>query len=281
MNMAFRYIHRIRGGGHAGAGGFTLMELMIAITVLTVVVFLVFASFFSVTSTMAVARSSAERLRFRQIAWRNLTTNLHGVYADAGCLQPEYQFLGEDRQGPHGPADYLRFATSLPLPGAKSLPGLSKVVTYEVVDRSEVRPEIADALPYDEDRPGSILLIHEEPLQLETQDFVARVSDTAWDTYERAIPVATMDIQYYDSAQDEWRDQWDSLEERRLPGGIWVKINFPLSEDERAEEARLGINPMESPDLELIMAFPLGRDIELPFPDFNHLRFEGYEIHEY
>lgn len=261
--------------------GFTLMELMIAITILSVVMALVFASFYSVTTTMAVARDSADRLRFRQIAWRNLTVNLQGVYADAGCLQPEYQLLGESRQGAFGPADSLRFATSLPMPGARSLPGLSKVVSYEVVDRSEVRPEIADALPMDEDRPGSVLLIQEEPLQLESHDFVARARDGAWDAYERAIPVATMEILYYDGMQNEWREQWDSLEERRLPGGIWIKINFPRTEAEHAEDARRGVNLRENPDLEVMMALPLGRDVELPFPDFNHLRFEGYENHEY
>lgn len=261
--------------------GFTLLELLVAVSVLTVVVFLVLSSFFSVTSTMDVARDSADRLRFRQIVWRNLSANLQGVYADAACLQPEYQLLGEDQQGPYGPADRLRFATSLPLPGARSLPGISKIVTYEVVDRNELSPEIAEALPFDENRPGSVLRIFEEPLQLESEDFVARASDIGGDTFERAIPVASMDIQYYDGTQNEWREQWDSIEEQRLPGGILIRINFPRSEEERAEELRRGVNPLEHPDLELMMALPVGRDVELPYPDFNHMRFEGYGIHEY
>ncbi|HDP34069.1 MAG TPA: type II secretion system protein, partial [Candidatus Hydrogenedentes bacterium] len=113
--------------------GFTLLELLIAVSVLTVIVGLVHATFASITSSMALARDNADRLRFKQIVWRNLSTNLQGVYADAGCVQPEYQFLGKSADGPHGAADNLRFATSLPLPGTRSLPGVSKIVTYELV----------------------------------------------------------------------------------------------------------------------------------------------------
>ncbi len=261
--------------------GFTLLELLAAISILTVVIFLVLASFFSVTNTMDIARDSADRLRFRQIVWRNLSVNLQGVYADAACLQPEYQLLGEDKQGAYGPADRLRFATSLPLPGARSLPGVSKVVTCEVVDRNELSAEIAEALPFDENRPGSVLRIFEEPLRLESQDFSPRAGDAGGDTYERAVPVASMDIQYFDGIQNEWREQWDSLEETRLPGGIWIRINFPRSEEERTEEMRQGIDFLENPDLELMMILPPGRDVELPYPDFNHMRFEGDGAYEY
>ncbi len=271
--QAHRTAHRVSASIH----GFTLLELLIAISVLVIIVGLVYASFYSVTSTMALARDSADRLRFQQIVWRNLSSNLQGVYADAGAIQPEYQFLGESGDGPFGPADSLRFATSLPLPGARSLPGLSKVVTYELVDYTDVSDTVAAAIPYDESRPGNILMIREEPLQLESQDFVARVSDAQWDTYERAIPVASMDIQYYDGVQQEWVDQWDSLEERRLPGGVWIKINFTRNEDEHREAMQRGINPDEHPDLEILMALPPGRDVEFPFPDFNHLRFDAYE----
>ncbi len=262
---------------HTPTTGFTLLELLISVSVLTVIVAMVYGSFTSVTNSMALARDSADRLRFRQIVWQNLSRNLQGVYVDAAGLQPEYQFLGERADGPYGPADSLRFATSLPLPGARSLPGISKWVTYELVDHAEVGDTVAALLPYDENRPGSILLIREEPMQLESQDFVAGARDAQWDVYERAVPVASMSLQYYDSVQQEWVEQWDSLEERRLPGGIWIQISFPRTDEERAEERERGINPLEHPDLEMMMPLPTGRDVEFPFPDFNHLRFEAYD----
>ncbi|MCK5862826.1 MAG: prepilin-type N-terminal cleavage/methylation domain-containing protein [Candidatus Hydrogenedentes bacterium] len=252
--------------------GFTLLELLISVSVLAILVGMIYGTFTSVTNTIGLARDCADRLRFKQIVWRNFSANLQGVYTDAGATQPEYQFLGETNDGAYGSADTLRFATSLPIPGPQSLPGIAKWVTYEVVGQEEVSETIAAALPYDEDRPGSVLVIREEPLQLESQDFVASTSDGQWDIFERAIPVASMDIQYYDGIAKEWMESWDSLEERRLPGGVWIRINFPRSEEERNEDYRNGITPEEHPDLELMMSFPLGRNVEFPFPDFNHLR---------
>jgi prepilin-type N-terminal cleavage/methylation domain-containing protein len=260
--------------------GFTLLELLISVSILAIIVGIVYSTFASITTTVALARDNADRLRFKQIVWRNFSLNLQGVYTDSGCTQPEYQLLGESTDGAYGPADTLRFATSLPLPGPFSLPGVSKWVTYELVDRNEVSETIASSLPYDEERPGNVLVIREEPLQLESQDFVANTSDAQWDIFERAIPVASMDIQYFDGISAEWKETWDSLEERRLPGGVWIRINFPRSEEERNEDYRNGINPEEHPDLELMMAFPLGRNVEFPFPDFNHLRVLEDEIVE-
>lgn len=261
----------------SGRRGFTLLELLIAILILAVIVGIVYGSFSSVTTTMDMARAAAERLRFRQIVWRNFSGNLQGVYVDSACLQAEYQFLGENGDGAFGPADKLRFASSLPMPGARSLPGVSKVVTYELVDRNETSSEVAGLLPVDEERPGSVLLITEKPLRLESEDFVSQNDDSLLEINEQAVPVASMDILYFDGSRNEWVEEWDSMEERRLPGGIWVKINFPRSEEERAETLRSGIDLTENPDLEIMSSFPLGRDVEFPFPDFNHLRFTDNE----
>lgn len=257
--------------------GFTLLELLIAILILAVIVGIVYGGFSTVTGTMDTARGAAERLRFRQVVWRNVSNNLHGVYVDAACLQPEYQFLGENADGPFGAADSLRFATSLPMMGARALPGVSKVVTYSLLDRNEAGAEVAESLPVDEERPGAILLIREEPLQLESGDFMGRAPDSTEEAYEQAVPVASMDILYFDGSRNEWIEEWDSLSERRLPGGIWVKINFPRSEEERTETMQAGIDLQENPDLEIMVAFPLGRDVEYPFPDFNNLRLTGDE----
>ena len=85
--------------------GFTLLELLIAMTVLVAIVGIVYSSFSSVTMTMGLARVDAERLRFRQILWRSFSQNLQSVYVDAACLQPEYGFIGENKDSGFGPAD--------------------------------------------------------------------------------------------------------------------------------------------------------------------------------
>jgi len=260
--------------------GFTLMELLISITVLTILVGLIYGSFASITNTMNIARDNADLLRYRQVVWRSLTTNLQAVYADSACLQPDYQFLGETKNGAYGSADSLRFVAALPMPGSQSLPGVIKVVSYTLSDYAAVSPELLAGMTLDDDRPGGVLVIREEPLQLESSDFVTRAGDPKWAVYERAVPVASIKIQYYDQVQNEWREEWDSTTEQRLPGGVWFQINFPRTREEREEELRQGINALEHPDLEYITFLPLGRGVELPFPDFNHMRFEDVQIGE-
>jgi len=258
--------------------GFTLLELLIAIIILAIITSIVYGSFASVTGTMDIARSKAERLRFKQVVWKNLSDNLQGVYIDAAGLQPEYQFLGESGDGPFGPADTLRFATSLPMPGARALPGVTRVVSYALVDQNEAAREVSDLFIPDDDRPDSILLVKEQPLELESGDFMATSDSNAEGKNTQAIPIASMDIRYFDSVRKDWVDDWDSVEERRLPSGIHIKINFPRSEEERQEMSRSGIDLSENPDLEIMMTLPLGLDVEFPFPDFNNLRFTDNDI---
>lgn len=266
FNSVEKHLHNHRGGG------FTLLELLIAIIVLAVVLAIIYGSFSSVTATMDIARTSAERLRSQQIVWRRINNSIQGVYVDSACLQQEFQFFGESKTGPLGPADSLRFVSSQPIPGAKSLPGILKVVTCAIVDKSEISGEINELMVAEEDRRTTYLLLREEPLQLQLTDFVSQVQAPSWEIYQQAIPVASMDILYYDGVKNEWLEAWDSLEQRRLPGGIWFKINFPRTEEEREEDYHAGINLEQNPDLEIMIPLPLGRDVELPFPDFNHIR---------
>ncbi len=255
--------------------GFTLLEVLIAIIVLSILVGIVFSGFSSVTNSMDLAQSAAEILRSRQVAWRNISINAQGIYVDAACLQPEYQFIGTSEDGPFGPADSLRFATSLPMRGARALPGISKVVTYTVMDANEVDDEIAYTLPLDEERPGSVLVIREEPLLLASDDFGEVTEETVGEVYEQGVPIASMDILYFDGVANEWVEEWDSVSERRLPGGIRFKINFPRSEEEREQVYAEGIDLQENPDLDIMLSVPLGRDVEFPFPDFNNLRLDS------
>ena len=258
--------------------GFTLLELLIAVTVLVVIVGLVYGSFSSASLTMPLARADAERLRFRQILWRSFSGNLQSIYADAACLQEELQFLGENKDGGFGPADQLRFVSALPMPGATALPGILRVVSYTVTSRAETDSAIAAALPVTGSGSDTILLIREEPYQLQSQGFYNDARSASGEVFEQAVPIASMNIQYFDPSKKEWQDQWNSLEERRIPGGIWIRINFARTEEDRQADYAAGIDLNEHPDFEFMLSFPMGRNVEYPFPDFNHLRYFSDEV---
>lgn len=266
-----------------GSGGFTIVELLVAISVLSMVVAIVYESFTSVLDSTELARDQAEQLRFRQYLWRNLTENLSSVYSDAACMSTEYQLLGTDKDGASGPADTLRFCTSMPMSGPQALPGVLKVVSYEVTSEysedegATIGKAAIDETAADAEEKPLMLIIREEPLILESAANDQSVEDVNMPVSVRRIPIASMDLQYYDGDADEWRTQWDSLEESRMPWAIQVRINFPRTEEELSADYQAGINPSEEPDLNMTIPLPSGRGVTDQFLDINHKRSTGEE----
>jgi prepilin-type N-terminal cleavage/methylation domain-containing protein len=257
------------------ARGFTLLELLVAISVLTVIVGIVFATFASVTDTMAIARDNADRMGYRMALRRNLTENLGAVYADAAGKREEFQLAGTDESGSYGPADTLRFCTSLPMPGAYALPGVMKVVQYSMVSSSEVDASATGYPGDDPERPGMALQITESPLAYEEGIEGAVSGSDQLPLVQLAIPVASFDVLYFDGLSQEWKQDWDSLSEQRLPWAVWVRVNFPRSEDERAADNAAGVDLTETPDVEVMASIATGAGVEGPFLDFNHARLDS------
>ena len=257
------------------ARGFTLLELLVAISVLTVSVGIVFATFASVTDTMAIARDNADRMGYRMALRRNLTENLGAVYADAAGKREEFQLAGTDESGSYGPADTLRFCTSLPMPGAYALPGVMKVVQYSMVSSSEVDASATGYPGDDPERPGMALQITESPLAYEEGIEGAVSGSDQLPLVQLAIPVASFDVLYFDGLSQEWKQDWDSLSEQRLPWAVWVRVNFPRSEEERAADSAAGVDLTETPDVEVMASIATGAGVEGPFLDFNHARLDS------
>lgn len=276
-----------RGRSATGAWrGFTLIELMVAITILTLLVGIVTASFFSITKTSEIARESAKELQLRLYLRKSFSTNLASVYSDAGCVLADFQFLGETKDGAYGPADTLSFCTMLPMPGAKSLPGVLKQVVYAALGQEELtggavpRARDIDEM-LDEDVQGAILNITEQPLQpsgglLEGEGLDLDESLDADTAIERQVPIQSMDILYYDSREKDWVDSWDSLEQQVMPWAVRVKINFARTEAELDGLRRSGIDLKEEPDLDLTITLPTGVGVFEPFIDPNHIGADRY-----
>ncbi len=253
------------------ARGFTLLELLVAVSVMAVAVGIVFATFVSVTDTMAATRENADIMLQKMALHRNLTENLGAIYADAAGIREEFELIGTDESGQYGPADSLRFCTSLPMPGAYALPGVMKVVEYRLTSPSDVDAAATGFPGVDPSRPGMALLITESPLAYEEGIGGAVSGSDQLPMVQRAIPVASFDVQYFDGLSQEWVTDWDSLSEQRLPWAVWVRANFPRSEEERAAGGG-GDDPAESADVDVMMPVATGAGLEGPFLDLNHLR---------
>jgi prepilin-type N-terminal cleavage/methylation domain-containing protein len=85
--------------------GFTLLEVLVAMSILIIIVAVVYASFASVTDTISVARVRTEEMRLRQFLERSIRTNLTSVYVDRAYEQQVFQFVGINDQNTTGPCN--------------------------------------------------------------------------------------------------------------------------------------------------------------------------------
>lgn len=258
----------------AGRAGYTLIEMMVAITILVIVVTVVFISMSSIVNTTEATRAMQAELRQRQFLQENLFAHFQSVYADAACIEDEYQFFGESDESAYGPADTVSFCTSLPMSGAASLPGVLKVVTYQVQDMESGWGGWEDLVPPEEIREGVMLTITEQPLIAalgedsfgESMDYAGEESFAT-----REVPLRSFDVQYYDGEAEEWVEEWDSMEQARLPWAVWIRADFQRSELEMEADLDRGIRFGETADLDLTIALPMGMGTVDQFIDLNHV----------
>lgn len=257
--------------------GFTMLELLVAVTILAMVCAIVYSSFIAVTDSAEIARQAAADLRFQQYIYSSFSQNMSSIYTDQPCLQPNYALVGEDQGGPFGAADSISFCTALPMPGSMALPGILRKVRYELVPETEGGDGQIDMLTIDtalQAPTGRMLLqITESPLVPHAEDEELSVDDalSADQARVRQIPVHSMDIKYYDGYEEEWVDDWDSVADKRMPWAIEIRINLARTEEQLQALYAQGINLEESPDLLMTFPVPVGAGTLVQFPDFNHL----------
>ncbi len=193
---------------------------------------------------------------------------------DSGATSGEgrYWFQGKDDTASGGPADTLSFSTSGPMLGTTGLPGYLKQVTYTIDRRAEEDTAFNDERATT--RRDLMLNMSETPILVgpdqsggmmggglagsrEAEDAIEGVdAETAGWT----VPIRSMDIQYHDG--EEWRDDWDSTIEGRLPWSVHIRINFALSDGEGPRNQ--GAGDKASADLDLVLSIPAGLGITEP-----------------
>ncbi len=244
--------------------GFTLIEVLVAISLLAVVVSMVYTSFSSVTTTIGVSRVNAEELRLRQFLERSLQTNFASVYMDQGLGLPGYQFIGLNEDSPGGPVDSIRFASSASMMGGLALPGDLKEVRYEVLgvqgrlEDFSLREEVnEDAGPQLRATETPLAIANLMALSGEVDDPERNAeSDLGFEAPTWTVPIRSFDVRYYDGA--DWVDEWDSEVVGRLPWSVHVKINFARTEEQIQQEEDERIDIEEDPDFEMVISLPAG-----------------------
>ncbi len=258
----------------SAARGFTLIEVLIAISLLAVIVTIVYESLAAVTDATAEARVGAEKLRLEQFLMRNFQSNFSAVHVDPAYLDERFQFVGTGETGSSGTTDSVDFCSASPILGGMAPPGAFKQVHYAVVDRNDSSMELEAFSSYSEDElaPSTMLLESSESIVVasaslnkdrldkldpksaeELQDIA---KELGYNTPSWTVPVSGVDFSFYDG--EKWVEDWDSIEMGRMPWCVRIRVNFART---RAE-ADSASNDLETdPDLEMYIPVAVGMGV--------------------
>ena len=157
--------------------GFTIMELLIAMVIVAIISSIVYSTFTSVLASTETTNIAAEQLYTQSFLTRHIRTNFTQAHpgwqpgaayrplSDAQNtvtqVMPKSIFVFEGRDD--GREDSITFTTSSLISGMSGLPGFLKLVTYEIVDGSDI--EVPAGSPYAGfSASGPVLRIREVPL---------------------------------------------------------------------------------------------------------------------
>lgn len=253
------------GGRPHGAGGFTLIEVLVAITALAVIVGIVYGSFSAVINATEQARLSADELRLRQFLARQFNTNLTSVYADVELLNEHFAFVGISESGGGGSLDSVEFCSMAPLMGGVSPPGVVKRVRYAGATGNDSGMTLGTLVTDAGEQNGSQLESSEslvfEAAQTPMSDTDMESSDPAMEFGDMespgwAVPIESIDFSFYDGA--DWVEDWDSVAMGRLPWSIRIRINFAKSKEEQEAQSASRYSALQECDFEMVIPVPLG-----------------------
>jgi prepilin-type N-terminal cleavage/methylation domain-containing protein len=265
--------------------GFTLIEVLIAMTILVIITGTVYASFSSVVSSVETTRVFAEEMRLRQFLQRSFNTNFSTAYVNGdneAYNSQFFQFVGVNGTDSHGHADSVRFVSSAPIVGGGALPGDLKEVKYEILSSEDESQKLFDddedqAQPEDEQLSfrDHMLQCLETPIQQgNVQSLDSGASDTtavqADDSYIApmwTVPIQSFDILFFDG--QEWLEEWDSEAVGHMPWAVHIRIAFAKPEAMREADKEAGFNVNDDPDIELIIPVPPGIGVTLDQRDFQ------------
>lgn len=249
--------------------GFTLLEILVAITLLVIIVGVVYASFSTVINATEQARSASDEIRLRQFLTRQFQENFSSVYADVALINESNAFIGVSETSTRGSMDWVEFSAMSPLMGGLSPPGIVKRVRYAGGEGNDSSMQLGSLVGGgDEDYANgpqleaSEWLIEGSEVQegnrsgfsFNEETESARFSDI--DSPGWTVPISSIDFSFFDGA--EWLEDWDSYAEGRLPWAVRVRINFAKSGAERESESDAGYDSNLDCDFEMVIPIPLG-----------------------
>ncbi len=195
-----------RGAAWPRAGGFTLLEVLLAVSILAIVATLLYASFhrsFETTERVAADAVPYDQARaVFEIVGRELSSAVWSA-SDARTA-----FSGTEKNDGSRRMDELSFTTD---GHVRVVPGAAETARSRVsyfLDASAGK--------------GTYRLIHQEETNL-----LSRTRESV-QALAMAEDVSSFGLDYYDGAT--WRRSWESAKDRRIPAAVRVTVSFKAAE---------------------------------------------------
>lgn len=198
--MCFRQTHP------SSEGGFTLIEVLLAVSLVAMMATLVFGSLYVTTSAIDAARASSANEQIVRSTLRVMTDEL-----SVGVSLPSGPWMGINGQQDGQPADSIAFLTMGQFRGAESTKDTELVrIVYT--------------------REGERLL-----------RFVRRnlygLTDESIEQVELASKVKAFNVRFYDGKTNLWVDEWDGRGRSGTPKALLIELTL-LQENAELQTVR-------------------------------------------
>jgi prepilin-type N-terminal cleavage/methylation domain-containing protein len=290
------------------ARGFTLIEILVAITLLVIVLGIVYGAYSSVVMSVERTREASERLKTMQFIVRGFAQNLSqategwspgsayrpysaagdGASADGSAAdrgEMRFPFSGEIKRGPDGEFDSLTFGSTAPMLGGGQLPGQIKMCTYRLEQEEAGEDEDAEAaekLSKEERKERDarkLLVLTETPWTVpsggaeneaftDTDDAVKRISEAAEETGQRSV-TRSVPVYGWDLAYFDGKEWVEEWDAQELGRLPWtVRVRVKLERDPEEEETRELDPEKDDSVIELLFSVPVGEGVHDAPPDY-------------
>ena len=259
--------------GCASEAGFTLVEVLFAMTLVAVVTAIVYESFAAVTDATSEARAAEEELRIREFLSKNFYNAFSSVTVDQPYFDENYYFIAKGSSG-GGSSESVDFASSAPLTGGIAPPGFCKRVHFGIASpgssmtlgKGDGSPGLSSSTLTFEATETLIPMTAAHPEESSFSQSIKKDKVAAAFGLEEAspqwtAPIAALDLSYYDG--EKWVEEWDSSQELRMPWCVRIRLNFARTEQE-AENSGDGSSIGEDPDFEMYIPIPIGMGVWTP-----------------
>ncbi len=191
--------------------GFTLLEILISISILAVIMTFVYMSFFTAFRTKSYVEHRNEIYQIGNQIMSHLKRELASAYLDvtpAGTISPYTYFVGVKDVWNDNPMDKLFFTT---------------MAHVNIPVGNEVQGSDYAAIGYDtqlNENKDAVYLIHRE------QPFFTADPLTQGPGFIITKSVQSFEIYYFDAGTKQWFDQWDTRiqGQNHLPYAVLIQL---------------------------------------------------------